>query len=328
LPIPDFDNSSRRATGFEGLCRSFLPGQGRAEISCHLEALMRSLAVLLLRQATTETAVEGDGNSDSLFRDAAGIAWDQVVDLLKWIGGFSINLLWAGLIVVAFVWLTGRLRRRIRIVLEARTKGRNNLPALLDNMLQIGVYIVAALFAFTALGADSSAFVQAVGLITAAVSLSLQDVLKNFVAGLYLLAEEPFSTGDRLEVSGQVGTVEQVNVRTTVIRNDKAQQVLVPNYQVFSTIVINRTTYQLRSLTFEVTGIKDDFEDVLTDRDLWFEDVAGLSTTPPTIELTKVGPDGCELTVTVWLAPGGDLRREVVQRLRTRFPDATLTITN
>jgi small conductance mechanosensitive channel len=287
---------------------------------------MRIVDGFLLFQSTPEASgSDGDGGR-GLFRTASRAVWDQTVDLLKWVGGISINLIWAGLLVVTIVWITNRLRRRLRIYLEMQTKGKNNLPALLDNMLQIGVYIVAGLFVFTALGADSSAFVQAFGLITAAISLSLQDVLKNFVAGLYLLAEEPFSPGDRLEVSSQVGTVEQVNVRTTVLRNDKSEQVLVPNYQVFSTVVTNRTAYKQRTLTIEVTGIKAELDDLLEGREEWLTDVEGLASRPPTINLTKVGPEGCELSITVWILPGSDPRRAIAKRLRERFADATIAI--
>ena len=287
---------------------------------------MRALAVLLSRQATPTPADDGNDGASGLMWNGASFAWDQILQLLQWLGAFAANLVWAGLIIIAIFWITGRLRRRIRTMLEARVKGRSNLPALVDNILQIGVYVIAALFAFSALGADSSAFVQAFGLITAAVSLSLQDVLKNFVAGLYMLSEEPFKAGDRLEVSGQVGTVEEINIRTTVLRNDKAEQVMVPNYEVFSKIVTNRTAYRLQTLTVQVTGIKDEFIDVLDSQDTWFGDVQELLETPPQIQLSKLAPDDCELTITFWFTPGKDLRREVVKRLHARFPDATLTI--
>jgi len=260
-------------------------------------------------------------------RTASRVVWNQLLDLLQWLGGISATLLVTGIVVGAFIWGTGRLRRRLRHTIEARVKGRNNLPALIDNLLNIAIYIFAALFAFSVMGADSAAFVQAIGLITAAVSLSLQDVLKNFVAGIYLLAEEPFSTGDRLEVSDQVGTVERVTVRTTIIRNDKAQQVLVPNYEVFSKIVTNRSTYNLQSLTIAIAGAKQPYPDVLQDQESWLDGIDGMSRRLPKIELTKVGPEGCELTVTVWVTPDRDVQQAVVRRLVDRFPEATLTIT-
>jgi small-conductance mechanosensitive channel len=287
---------------------------------------MRLLPGLQTPEATPAPTGGNGGDDDGVLLTAFYAVWDRFVDLLHWLGGFAVNLLWAGAIVLAIVWFTGRLRRRLRRTLDARIRGRNNLPALLDNVLQIVIYAFAGVFALSALGADSTALVSTFGLVTAAISLSLQDVLKNFVAGLYLLAEQPFTTGDRLEVAGQIGTVEEVNVRTTVLRNDKAEQILVPNYQVFSQVVSNRSAYRLRTLTVQIAGIKGEADEALAGAERWLADVPGLAETPPKVELSKIGPDGSELTVTVWTAPGQDPRHEIVQRLRARFPDATLTI--
>ena len=275
-------------------------------------------------EATPTGATDTDGDDGALV-EAAALAWDQLVELGRWLGGFALNLVWAGIVVFAVVYVSGRLRRRFRRTLERRLE--NNLPALLDNVVQIGVYVIAAAFVLNALGANTNALVSTIGLITAAVSLSLQDVLKNFVAGLYLLAEQPFAIGDRLEVAGQVGTVEQVNVRTTILRNDKAEQVLVPNYQVFSQVVSNRSAYRLRTLTIDVAGVAGEPDDALADATSWFGDLPGLALaqSPPTVELAKIGPEGYDLAVTVWTSPGQDPRRELMRRLRARFPEATVT---
>jgi small-conductance mechanosensitive channel len=287
---------------------------------------MRLAAELQSLEATPVPSPAGDGGGDGLLSGTAAAAWDRVVDLLKHMAGASLNLVWAAVAVFAIVWVSGKLRRRVRAALTQRVGGRNNLPALLDNVLQIGVYVFAGVFALGILGADSSALVASFGLITAAISLSLQDVLKNFVAGLYLLAEQPFTIGDRLEVSGQIGTVEQINVRTTVLRNDKAEQVLVPNYQVFSQVVNNRTAYRLTTLTVQVAGVKDDPDDAIAAAEAGLAELEGAATSPPKIDLVKLTPDGCDLAVTVWTAPGHDLRRAVLQLLRVRFPDATISV--
>jgi hypothetical protein len=111
-----------------------------------------------------------------------------------------------------------------------------------------------------------------------------------------------------------------------VLRNDKAEQVLVPNYQVFSQVVSNRSAYRLRALTVQVTGIKGDPDEALAGAESLFADLPGASQNPPKVELVKISPDGCDLNVTVWADSGQDPRHEAVQRLRARFPEATETI--
>jgi hypothetical protein len=100
---------------------------------------MRPAIGLLSRQATPEPTNGSDGGGDGLLRNTAEAIWNQLLALLKWLSDFSLNLALAGGIIVAIVWITGRLRHRLRVTLEARIHGRNNLPALLDNILQIAV---------------------------------------------------------------------------------------------------------------------------------------------------------------------------------------------
>jgi small-conductance mechanosensitive channel len=102
--------------------------------------------------------------------------------------------------------------------------------------------------------------------------------------------------------------------------------VIVPNYQVFSQVVSNRTAYRLGTFTIKVTGVKEDPDATIAAAEASLTELDGAPTTPPKVDLTKIGPDGCDLTITVWTAPGHDLRRAVLQRLRGRFPDATISV--
>ena len=66
-------------------------------------------------------------------------------------------------------------------------------------------------------------FINIVGL---AVGLAIQDILKNFFAGFYLLFERPFRVGDKITVRDHHGTVVEIGLRTTSLRTDDDLQVL------------------------------------------------------------------------------------------------------
>src|SRR6266851_7692913 len=70
---------------------------------------------------------------------------------------------------------------------------------------------------------------------------AIQDILKNFFSGVYLLLERPFRVGDTIRVKDQLGVVENIGVRTTLLRTSDNVQVLVPNATVFSEVVTNHT---------------------------------------------------------------------------------------
>jgi small conductance mechanosensitive channel len=102
----------------------------------------------------------------------------------------------------------------------------------------IGVLVGGALVALGATGMHIAALVTLLGAFGLAVSLSLQDVAKNVVAGLYLLMERPFRMGDQITVLTFTGRVEAIGLRTVILRTEAGQQVLVPNTIVLSEVVM------------------------------------------------------------------------------------------
>ena len=94
--------------------------------------------------------------------------------------------------------------------------------------------IVTALIVLGMLGVNPTGLVAVLGAVGLAFSLAIQDILKNFFSGVYLLLERPFRVGDTIKVKDQQGVVENIGVRTTQLRTADNIQVLVPNAMVFS----------------------------------------------------------------------------------------------
>jgi small conductance mechanosensitive channel len=241
------------------------------------------------------------------------------------LAGFGLQLLWATLIVVAAAVVVRWLRRYVRRLIEKR-QIRNNIPELITNVFTIAAFVVVGAVALRALGATSSSLVTAIGLVTAAVSLSLQDVLKNFVAGIYLLAEQPFLPGDRIRVVGEEGTVERIDVRTTLLRNDRAEQILVPNSKVFAEVVGNRSAYRLNLVTLQLLGVPVAPQEMESAVQTVVAGLPGLSATPPIVGILKAVPGAVDLQVSLFYAAGPEFRRAAVIAFHERFPDATITV--
>lgn len=255
--------------------------------------------------------------------------WDELSNQLgnaaSAIGDLAIRLIWAALILVVSVVVVRRIRNRVRYELERR-KVKNNVPELVANIFTFGAYILAGTIILRSLGANSSSLVTSIGLVTAAISLSLQDILKNFVAGLYLLAEQPFLPGDRIRVSGEEGIVERVDIRTTQIRNERAEHVLVPNSKVFTEVVGNRSTYRLYQIVVQVTGAPAPPRDAVESLREAVADLPGLSTIPPRIEVLKASPDLVDLRVTFFFTADLGTSHETITSIHDRFPQATIAI--
>ena len=112
--------------------------------------------------------------------------------------------------------------------------------ALAIVMLSLAIGRFARAATLRALGVPWPTVVALAGVLGLAASLALQDVLKNFVAGVYLLVERPFRIGESIKVKEFSGSVETIDVRTTVLRTPEGDAIMVPNAILFAEIILNR----------------------------------------------------------------------------------------
>src|SRR5438445_5760035 len=133
---------------------------------------------------------------------------------------------------LALNW-SGRAMRRARVDTSTQILVKRAISAV---FVTVGILVVLGI-----LGFNSTGLLTLAGAVGLAFSLAIQDILKNFFSGLYLLLERPFRVGDTIRVKDQQGVVENIGVRTTELRTFENVQVLVPNAVVFAEVVTNHT---------------------------------------------------------------------------------------
>jgi small conductance mechanosensitive channel len=161
------------------------------------------------------------------------------LDIVANAARFMVGALEAIVIVALVVFIGRRLQAAWRSGKLARTTSVN-LGILIGRLsyltaLALGLIWIAYIF-----GIQLSGLLTFLGALSLAATFALQDVLKNLVAGLYLLWEQPFAIGDSIQVKDVTGSVEDVQVRTTVLRAENGQLIVVPNAVLFTEIVVNR----------------------------------------------------------------------------------------
>ena len=147
-------------------------------------------------------------------------------------------------VIVVFVAI-GRLADRQNWSASAMRRARvdTGTQILVKRALSASFVVVTVLIVLGILGVSSVSLLKIAGAVGLAFSLAVQDILKNFFAGVYLLLERPFRVGDTgSKLEDQEGTVENIGVRTTVLRTPEECQILVPNAIIFTEIVTNHTS--------------------------------------------------------------------------------------
>jgi len=112
---------------------------------------------------------------------------------------------------------------------------------LIGRIITISIIGLGVATILDTLGVPLTTFVTILGVAGLGISLAMQDVLKSFVAGTFLLFERPFRIGDEIAVKSERGVVEHIGIRTTRLRNADNVQIIIPNAVVFAEVVANRT---------------------------------------------------------------------------------------
>jgi small-conductance mechanosensitive channel len=178
--------------------------------------------------------------------------------------------------------------------------------------------------------------VAAIGVLTVAVTVAIQDILKDLVAGFYILMERPFRVGDQISigdlanVASHTGKVENVQIRATRLRLVSGEEVAVPNALVFGSIVINNSFYGERRATIIVKLPEEDFVREETPGQILraLQETATILAKPePSIALSSLSEQYVSLIVRFWIAHGQQSAvTEALYALRAALPHADLTV--
>jgi small conductance mechanosensitive channel len=214
----------------------------------------------------------------------------------------------------------------------ARLLGRSriapNVIALSGNGIFVLVILLGVSWLLAAFGASWTAVLASLSVATVALSLSLQDLLKNFVAGVYLLLEQPFKIGDQLVVKGVSGEVEGIEIRTTILRTEEGLQVLIPNNVIFTEVLTNRSAYGTRRVALQLANVSAPFADLNRLVSTALGEFEEIERTPaPKLTIQKVNGDTTTLAVEYWQHGAGAPIPAVLAKLREALPGAEITVT-
>lgn len=149
------------------------------------------------------------------------------------------------LLAVAILVASLVLSRVARTFVADRLLGRTRLAVgtryAIGRVFGYFILALGILVALQPLGVNSTTLAVFGGALGIGLGFGLQDVVKNFVAGLIILVERPVQVGDSIEIGDVVGTVTEVRARATVLRTNNDIYLIVPNSKFISETVVNRS---------------------------------------------------------------------------------------
>ena len=209
----------------------------------------------------------------------------------------------AALVVFAVgLYLASIIRRLIRRGLERRTKNPQPITLLSQLAYWLAVLLVAAI-SLQMIGFNLTAFLAGLGIAGITIGFALQDVSKNFIAGVLMLIQQPFEIGEFIEVSGYTGKVLAIDLRATQIRTADGKLVLIPNGEVMISPITNYSQAEARRVAIS-TGVayESNPESV---RQTALEAIAGVpgiqGEPAPDVLFENFGSPTLDLTIYFWI---------------------------
>ena len=144
------------------------------------------------------------------------------------------------LAILAVTWLAARLLRKlVAEKLLGRTQVDPGVRYALGRVTSYIVWVLGLIVALQPLGINATTLAVFGGAIGVGIGFGLQDIAKNFIAGLILLIERPIKVGDRIEIGKVVGDVAEIRARATLVRTNDDIYLIVPNARFITDTVTN-----------------------------------------------------------------------------------------
>ena len=106
-------------------------------------------------------------------------------------------------------------------------------------MLRIGLWFLAGFAAFDLLSPSRETFFAAVGSVAIAIGLGAQDLIKNLVGGLVIVADRPYQLGDRVRIGQAYGEIDHIGLRSTKLTTPEDTRVTIPNSDILNSQAFN-----------------------------------------------------------------------------------------
>jgi small conductance mechanosensitive channel len=243
---------------------------------------------------------------------------------------FSLNVLIALVIFVIALYLARILSSIVRKMLSHRKipLGVVQLFSQLTYWTVIVAGVILALQRFF----NVIPFVAGLGILGLTVGLALQDVMKNFVAGLISLIQRPFLVGETIGVRGFDGTITAIDLRSTEMRASDGRLVILPNADVLANPIINYSRTGQRqaelSLNLPLTCELETVKQILINAG---KDIEGFLYKPePAVVLVNMTNSAIQVNLSFWVDVKkndiGRVKEAVLLRIKSAFSEQGIEI--
>lgn len=231
------------------------------------------------------------------------------------------------IINAVFVLIIGLALSRVitNFATKAMRKARieETLVSFLKSVLNSALKIIVFLSALGALGFPTASLFAIFGTTGAALALGFKDSLGSFTSGVIILFSKPFKVGDYIVIDNFEGKVKEIQVMYTTLSTIDNKIVIVPNFKMTSSIIVNHSYSKNRRLDLkfdisydqDVEVVKQLIMQVIQNHDSAFKDPQ------PFVRVSSYKDSSVEILIRVWCKNEDyyDLKFDLLEQVRCEF---------
>lgn len=213
-----------------------------------------------------------------------------------------INLIVFILILIAGKIIITVIERALRIALSKNSKMTEILKRFIINIINKILWIVVLMIALPKLSIDVGPLIAGIGVAGFIIGFAFQETLSNFAAGFMLLLNQPFRIGHYVEVGGQSGSIEEMDIMSTTLLTPDNKRITIPNKSVWGNAITNYSIMEKRRVDISV-GISYS-ADIMKAREVITSLINSqnkvLKDDSITVEVSELGDSSVNLVVRMW----------------------------
>ncbi len=193
------------------------------------EPLVLALTIIALRSAYAQLS----------FGDSV----DDFVDTSMTVA-YALNITWG----VARLVDATIMNFFMPFTLRSESTMMDQFAPILRKGLRGGIWVLGIILALNNAGYDVGALLAGVGIGGLALAMAAKDFVSNMFGGITVFVDQPFKAGDRIQIAGYDGTIEEIGLRSTRLRTLAGRIVIIPNFKFTDSFLENVTNEPSRKI--------------------------------------------------------------------------------
>jgi len=242
---------------------------------------------------------------------------------------YGLKIIAALIIFVVGKWAVKKLTKVIKTLMEKANIDKT-LVEFAESLVYFSLLMMVIIASLNALGVNTTSFLAVFGAAGLAIGLALQGSLANVGAAVLIIVFRPFKVGDFIEAGGATGTVEDVNLFSTIIAPLDNRTIIVPNSNIVGGNIVNYSQKELRRVD-HVFGIGYDDDLKLakeTLMDMMMSDDRILKDPVPFVAVSELADSSVNFTTRAWVksADYWDVYFEQIENVKLTFDEKGISI--